>query len=113
MNIMDFSILKSGGTRLSGLITLCLVANVAFAQAPATESFNQRNELVLTLSDDGLNSDMNPLAPSSEATDRQNTINRKKRPLDVNCGMDTNPLATYDNSLGSRLQGECNLGYRY
>jgi hypothetical protein len=113
MNAMDFSILNSGGMRLSGLIALCLVANIACAEAPSAESFNHHNELVLTLSDHGLPSDNNRLAPSAEAADRQSTNNSKKRPVDVDCGMDTNPLVTYDNSLGNRLQGECNLDYRY
>lgn len=37
----------------------------------------------------------------------------KKRPLNVDCGMDVNPNLSIDNSIGNRLTGECDLQYRY
>jgi|LakMenE07Oct09ns_1017277.scaffolds.fasta_scaffold07645_1 hypothetical protein len=37
----------------------------------------------------------------------------KKRPLNVDCGMDVNPNLSIDNSLGNRLTGECDVQYRY
>lgn len=113
MNPMDFSILKFAGMRLSAVMTLCLFANIAFAEAPSAESFNHHSDLVLTLSDHGLASEVNGLAPSAEATERQKTVNSKKRPVDVDCGMDVSPFATYDTSFGNRLVGECNLDYHY
>lgn len=113
MNTMDFSILNSSLIRLSSLIMLTLLALPALADKPATKSANHHQELVLTLSDQDrwLTPDDKAIATTNVNTGGQNS--HKKRPVDVDCGMDVNPLATYDNSLGNRLQGECNLDYHY
>lgn len=37
----------------------------------------------------------------------------KKRAVDVDCGMDVNPYAQSDSSIGNRLTGECDFKYRY
>lgn len=37
----------------------------------------------------------------------------KKRPLNVDCGMDVNPNLSLDNSLSNRLTGACDVQYRY
>lgn len=37
----------------------------------------------------------------------------RKKPVNVDCGMDVNPNLSIDNSIGSRLTGECDLQYRY
>lgn len=37
----------------------------------------------------------------------------KKRPVNVDCGMDVNPYAQPDSSIGNRLTGECDFNYRY
>ena len=37
----------------------------------------------------------------------------KKRAVDVDCGMDVNPYAQSDSSIGNRLTGECDFKYHY
>lgn len=55
-----------------------------------------------------------PFKHKSKAEEQQiiNSKN-KKRAVDLDCGMDVNPYAQSDSSIGNRLTGECDFKYRY
>lgn len=113
MNTMDFSALKPLCTRVCGVMLLSVLASVAMAAPTASTKAIPRNPLVLTLSDQWLATNTSLSVPANGSDSQSTNPSQKQRAVNVNCGMDANPLVTYDNSLGNRLQGECNLGYRY
>lgn len=120
MNAMDSSLPSPWRMRITLAALLCMLtsptmaASPSRAPAPAKENLKPRPELVLTLPDQWLATDNNPLPPSSNSDSFSiNPAGRKQRAVKVDCAMDANPLTTYDNSLSNRWQGECNLGYRY
>lgn len=118
MKTTDFSfpLASSPFVALLGLV-ICFTANAA--EPPPPESFTQPTELVLTLSDQWLEAGVNQNgghalhAPAGSASENPIRDKFKNRPVNVGCGMDVNPTPTDDNSLTSRLVGECNLDYRY
>ncbi len=119
MNSIDFSILKLIRTIPILLSLLTGFASPVLAdEPPALEKFIQRNELVLTLSDDSLASDNNQHATQSSriknnAANQSGNDTDKNQPINLGCGMDVSPFGSDSNSLSTRLVGECNLDYRY
>lgn len=112
MNTIDFSMLKPVAT----LAVLLLTAPPVFAnEPPPPESFNQRSELILTLSDEALPAvdNLHTDHVRNRAANRQSDAKNDKRPVNIGCGMDVSPFGNDSNSLGNRLVGECNLHYRY
>lgn len=113
MKTMDFSTLKPLCTRFCGVLLLSVLSSVTIAAPAATAKATQHNPLVLTLSDHWLATNTSESVAANGSDTQTTNPSQKQRAVNVNCGMDANPLVTYDNSLGNRLQGECNLGYRY
>lgn len=85
------------------------------ADAPSPETFTKSSELVLTLSDDWLQADKQTSFKTQNSSNTNTIITNKahEKPVKVDCGMDVNQFAGNDNSLSSRLTGECELHYNY
>lgn len=107
---------------LTSPITTMAIAGLLFcfsimanAEAPSPETFNKSSELVLSLSDHWLQPDKQTSFKTQNGGDSSHVIADKtqKKPINVDCGVDVNPYANNDNSLSSRLTGECDLHYRY
>ena len=98
---------------IAGLLLSFSVA--ANAEAPSPEAFNKSSELVLTLSDHWLQPDKQTPFKMQSNGDTNNIIagRQPKKPVNVDCGVDVNQYTSIDNSLSSRLTGECDLHYRY
>lgn len=120
MKACDFSFLKHPKTIsavLGGLLAFCALNVVA--DTPHSESFDAPSGLILTPSDQTLTTDATHganliLSDSAQGTaSLQPTEKRKSRPVNVGCGVDVNQFASEDNSLSSRLVGECDLKFRY
>lgn len=104
------------------LLGLCL-NSTAFAKSPkskpaatSTETSNSR-DLDLSIPDEWLEDDAtsDPFDQAANHEQEQQLIisKHKKRPVNVDCGMDVNPYAQPDSSIGNRLTGECDFNYRY
>lgn len=114
MKTTDFSFLKVLKTLPAiGLLIFCTTN--ATAGSIQTESDNQPNELILTLSNQWQASDANNSMPSKAGSlfDARSGAKLKANPVDLGCGVDVNHFPSEDNSLRSRFVGECNLNYRY
>jgi len=95
----------------------CCFPLVAHAEPPPPEAFNQKSELILTLSDKWLESDskaQNRFQKTNRVT-RAKLITEKTREKQSNigCGMDVNQNNTPFASLTSQVVGECNFNYQY
>lgn len=120
MKAYDFSFLKNPkpiSAITGGLLIFCAL-NV-FADSRQPESFDMPAALILKPSDQALTADAGQssnllLSNSARATTSfQQSEKRKSRPVNLGCGVDVNQFASEDNSLPSRLVGECNLKFRY
>lgn len=117
MKSADFSNMFLNASRttiaVAGLL-VCYSLSVS-ADAPPPESFTKSPELVLTLSDQWLQTNTQSSFRPQNGSDSTKIITDKikKRPVKVDCGMDVNQNAGIDNSLGNRLTGECDLHYSY
>ncbi len=108
-------VMTHGQPILAGL--LCCFMLPANADTPPPETFDQSNDLVLTLSDEWLETEANAsnrLVKSNRSANRQ-LIGEAAKPkaAHIGCSMDENPIPHMDNSLGSRIVGECNFKYNY
>ncbi len=94
---------------------LALYSVTAYADAPSPETFNNPSELVLTLSDQWLQPEKQSTfkAPMGREANQIIADKIKKNPVKMDCGMDVNQYAYADNSITSRLSGECDLKYNY
>lgn len=114
MNTMPFSI-RTAVVAAIGVLTLTIspptLAEVKIKAKTQIEPV-VHPELVLNLPDQWLPVDSANALTSHAGTERA-AGRPQPRQLDVNCGMDENPLPTFDSSISNRLQGECNLGYHY
>lgn len=117
MKTADFLNRFLNATRATIAITGLLVfySITTNADAPSPETFNKSSELVLTLSDQLLQSDKQSALNMPKGSDTNKTITDKtpKTPVKMDCGMDVNQNISIDNSLSSRLTGECDLHYSY
>lgn len=117
MKSADFSnmFLNTSKTTIAVASLLVFYSLSASADAPSPETFNQPSELVLTLSDHWLQADKQASLKTQNTSDADRVIadKLKKAPVKVDCGMDVNQNTGLDNSLGSRLTGECDLHYNY
>lgn len=119
MKTIDFSFLKNSrllSVLSCGLLAFCAINATAGQSQP--ENFDQPTELILTLSDQTLvdaDQGANRLLSQSAKSNvnLQQAEKRKTRPVNLGCGVDVNQFPGEDNSLPSRLVGECNLDYRY
>ncbi len=95
----------------------CLVfySVTTFADAPPPETFNKSSELILTLSDQWLQPEKQSAFKTPKGSDTNQIVadKIKKTPVKMDCGMDVTPYAYTDNSITSRLSGECDLKYNY
>lgn len=98
---------------------LVFYSAAVYADAPPLETFTKPAELVLTLSDDlppPEKSQFSPDAPNTpnhDSTDKFIVSHDRKKPLNMDCGMNTNSNADIGNSVISRLSGACDLKYNY
>jgi len=96
---------------------LCCFMLPANAEPPPPEAFEQKSELILTLSDKWLetNTNANGGFYKLNRTKRKHFIVEHVKPKSANigCDMDVNQNASSDSSLTSRIVGECNFNYHY
>lgn len=117
MKTIDFFCLSIHKNKATAVGLLCCFALTANAEPPPPEAFTQSNELVLTLSDEWLESATNThhnLRKPKNAADAS-LINQgsKVKPANIGCGMDMNPIADSNVSLTGRVVGKCNFNYQY
>lgn len=87
----------------------------AHAEPPPLDAFTQSNDLVLTLSDEWLNTEAPQKLERAQGKSDAPLLNREsqKRSDHLGCGMDISDYDSADNSLASRMVGKCNLNLRY
>ena len=105
------------------LLTFHAVA--AKSEATSPESFNKSSNLILDLPTDEFLSPVerngntaiipNPQSFSQKRQENQQIIasDKKKTPLNVDCGMDLYQNTAPEVSMTSRLTGECDFKYHY
>lgn len=102
---------------LAGIMFVLLNSNVLSDPKPAkkTPIETEHPALDLQLHDDLLNEDENPFQSSQNEQQPEQILTTKgrKRPLNVDCGMDMNPYTPSDAALTQRLSGECDFHYQY
>ena len=108
---------------LLALCLSCAISTSAHAESAKSKSkakskpveVEVQHDLDLSIPEEWLEEDThNPFAhPQSKEEQQIVSKKNKKRPVNVDCGMEMNPYATPDSSLGNRLTGECDLNYRY
>lgn len=113
MNTMAFTTPTSTWIHIASAVFLILSTATSLAATPPAEKPQHQNQLVLTLPDQWSSIDNQSLTPNSEANNTSSNLSHQQRAVNVDCGMEANPLDTYDSSMSNRLQGKCNLGYRY
>ena len=99
----------------------CCFVLTASAEPPPPEAFNQKSELILTLSNKWLESNANAYSAFYKRN-RSKTKDlipeeSESKPANIGCGMDVGPNAGPNagsgGSLSSRIIGECNFNYKY
>ncbi|MDD2761848.1 MAG: hypothetical protein PHH11_16345 [Methylomonas sp.] len=117
MNTTDFFCLSAVTQKWILLGLLSCFALAVKAETPAAYTFTRTNDLVLTLSDTWLDTETpshGTFKPHSRAKNAQMISETSKtKAADIGCGMDVNPNVITDNSLTSRVVGECKFKYRY
>lgn len=120
MKTSDFRLLKNcSPLAVAGSwLVLIVVSHNGFAGQPPVDSFEKPSELILTLSDQSLGLEQDGSTRSLDGRGNSNanlpqTGRSKIRPVDLGCGVDVNPFPDLNNSLPSRLVGECNFRYHY
>lgn len=102
-------------TAVFALLCLFMLSKAPSVQAEDTESAG----LVLTLSEDQWldnahdNSHQGVARHHAPSASPLIDSGQPDRPVGVDCGVDSNPIATESNSWGSRLVGKCNFNYQY
>lgn len=117
MNALTLFTRKTIVQSLMIFYTLAMFSSTLQADEKSLDNVLKHEELVLTLSDDVLTIEEGHLTSSLNGYRKQTQDNAdQNKPVNVGCGMDLSPFGTTsdnDNSLSSRLVGECNLNYKY
>lgn len=106
-----------------GLIICCTFSMPGHAESAKSKSKAKskaletevQHDLDLSMPQEWLEPEPHNPFEHAQSADEQQIVSKKnkKRPVNVDCGMEMNPYATSDSSLGNRLTGECDFNYRY
>jgi hypothetical protein len=123
MFFADFLIITNKASNFASRVIYCsmllALPFIAHAAPPETDKLSQSSELILSLPDRAISSnDQNWLNTSLHPDDIGNSKqlianNKKKLPVNLDCGMDLYQNTTPDTPLSSRLTGECDFKYHY
>lgn len=87
------------------------------AEGKSLDKVLRHEELVLTLSDEVFMTEAEQATSRLTGQRKQTQSNtHHNKPVDLGCGMDLSPFGNTsdnDDSMSSRLIGECNLNYKY
>ncbi len=99
------------------IVLLNFLALAANAVPTNVEGANQTHPLILTLSDEWLESNASTRSNFRNADRVQNgqliTTTAPSSATSIGCNMDISSISTTDTSLTSRVVGRCHVNYRY